>query len=650
MIKGSIVERPDLWYDIGMNISDKIKDALGINKKDEYVRDYMESTNMRAMKYMCAFVIFVETWMIARTIDIILFDTEPRSAEWIAVHMRLYIILIVSSILMMWYAATYERGRHRDHITTTVWKAVYCFICINFGIYVSYLDYVKGEQIMSFITMILFVACLLVWPPWVSIILLSVSFGVFYYACDSKVPATVATDVNMFTVFVAMLMISIGNYRQRLSEAVKDKGLEDISLHDDLTGIYNMHHFRKAARKRLQEAAGTGRELALIYFDIVNFKTFNERYGFTGGNELLVTMANGLSEIFPHGLCARLSDDHFIVLTDDDDPGQKVTELLGRLTQKQRDVYLSLKAGIYMTDGSTRTGYGQEDINILCDRARFAVKSIKHSPETFCFFDEHLHEIQRKKHYVVSHIDSAIENGYIRVYYQLIMDAKTGKPCALEALARWIDPERGLISPGEFIETLEEYRQIHKLDLNIIEMVCRDFRDVISKWDDVVPVSVNLSRLDFELCDVDAEIDVLTAKYNVPAKYIEIEITESALSRNTEELNRAISGFRKSGYNLWLDDFGSGYSSFNVLKDYSFDVLKIDMKFLEDFGANERFEPIMRSIIGLCEKLGMISLAEGVETQEEYEFLKKCGCGRVQGYLFRPPVPIEELQEIFKKS
>lgn len=629
---------------------ENVRMRLGLAKQDDYIKEYIEDTNMRAIRYMCAFVIFVETWMILRIVRMTLFGGEVRSAEWIVVHLRLYITLLVSSIAMLWYALTYDRRKSvRSHGLTLAWKAGYTIICIIFGMYVSYLDYVKGEQIMSFITMVLFMACLLVWTPDISLILLSASFGIFYYACDKAVPATVATDVNMFTTWVAMVMISLGNYRQRLSEAIKDKGLEDISNHDDTTHIANMHHFREHAKKLLKSAAEEGRELVFIYFDIMNFKTYNERYGFSGGNELLTRMAEAIVESFPEGEAARLADDHFVVLADVDKPEKKIDLLQEKLFAYQGDVFLRLKAGIYRTNGFNREINDIEDINILCDRARFAVMSIKgQSDKLYCLYDEKLHESQRRRHYIVSQIDRAVKDGRIKVYYQPIIEAVTGRVCALEALARWNDPELGMLSPAEFIDTLEEYRQIHKLDACIIELVCRDYRDGIDHGRTLLPVSINLSRLDFELCDVAKLIGDLTDTYNVPRRHLEIEITESALSKNAEALDKAMNNLRISRHNLWLDDFGAGYSSFNVLKDYSFDVLKIDMKFLDDFGRNDRFEPILKSIINLCGELKMISLAEGVETQEEFDFLKENGCDRMQGYLFSKPVPLDELLKLFE--
>ncbi|MCR5357591.1 MAG: EAL domain-containing protein [Lachnospiraceae bacterium] len=626
----------------------KIQQWLGLDDQDPYIKDYIEESNMRSAKYMCTFVIFVEAWMILRIVKMLLFGGEERTIEWIVVHFRLYIVLLAASVAMMWYALTYAKGRKRTHGVTLVWKVAYTAICTGFGMYVSYLDYIKGEQMMSFLTMILFVACLLVWRPFVSLILLTVSYGTFYYICDKAVPATIATNVNMFTTYVAMLMISIGNYRQRLSEALKDKGLEELSNRDDITNISNMRHFRKKARRMFESAAGSGRQLSLIYFDIINFKAYNERYGFSGGNTLLVKIAELLRDTFPGGEIARFSDDHFAVLTDEENPEDKVEKLQDKVCGIRGDVFLRLKAGIYRTDGMKADGSGVEDISILCDRARFAIKSIKEKADTsYCFYDEKLDEIQRRKHYIVSHIDEAVKKGYIKVYYQPIMDAETGCVCALEALARWADPDLGMLSPGEFIDTLEEFRLIHKLDACVIEQVLRDHTEAGENGHEAIPISVNLSRLDFELCDVAQMINDIVAKYNVPREYLEIEITESALSRNAQALDSAIESLKMAKYNLWLDDFGAGYSSFNVLKDYSFDVLKIDMKFLENFGKSDRLEPIIKSIIALCKELKMISLAEGVETQEEYEFLKENGCNRMQGYLISRPAPIEEINVMF---
>jgi EAL domain-containing protein (putative c-di-GMP-specific phosphodiesterase class I) len=175
--------------------------------------------------------------------------------------------------------------------------------------------------------------------------------------------------------------------------------------------------------------------------------------------------------------------------------------------------------------------------------------------------------------------------------------------------------------------------------------VCKDYRDSADNGKAFVPVSINFSRLDFELCDIVGFLCKTAEKYNVPKRFIDVEITESALNDQQDFLPNALIKLRDSGYKVWLDDFGSGYSSLSVLKDYHFDVLKIDMKFLSGFKSNEKTRPILENIIELSKQLSMLSLTEGVETKEQFEFLRNIGCERAQGYLFSKPLPIDELRK-----
>ena len=197
--------------------------------------------------------------------------------------------------------------------------------------------------------------------------------------------------------------------------------------------------------------------------------------------------------------------------------------------------------------------------------------------------------------------------------------------------------------PFAFIETLEEFREIDKLDRCIIEQVCRDLREELDAGKDVVPVSLNFSRLDFELYDVPAFLQEMSHKYNVPPNLLDVEITESALTSQLSELQKNMSTLRDDEYSLWLDDFGSGYSSLNVLKDFQFNVLKIDMVFLRGFEDNNKSRPILQHIVSLAKDLGMITLCEGVETREQFEFLASIGCDRAQGYHFGKPDATKQL-------
>jgi EAL domain-containing protein (putative c-di-GMP-specific phosphodiesterase class I) len=197
-----------------------------------------------------------------------------------------------------------------------------------------------------------------------------------------------------------------------------------------------------------------------------------------------------------------------------------------------------------------------------------------------------------------------------------------------------------------FIPTLESVKLIHKVDKYMIESVCKDLRRSMDDGHEAIPVSINFSRLDFELTDIITHLELMIEKYNIPKTALHVEITESALMDDTNVLEESAKKIKEAGYALWLDDFGSGYSSLNVLKDYEFDVMKLDMAFLKNFSnKNEKAKQLIVSIIQLANKLGMNTLCEGVETEEQRDFLKSVDCGRLQGYLFGKPMPYEEARD-----
>ncbi len=245
------------------------------------------------------------------------------------------------------------------------------------------------------------------------------------------------------------------------------------------------------------------------------------------------------------------------------------------------------------------------------------------------------------KEYVISHIDEAIETGWIKVFYQPVIRAITKQLCSVESLARWIDPEIGFLSPDKFIGVLEENRLIHKLDCFIVEQVCRDISERMEKDLPVVPVSVNFSRLDFQMRDMLEVVETNVRKCNIPRDFLHVEITESMIASDEELMSKIITDFRDAGYEIWMDDFGSGYSSLNLLKDYQFDLLKMDMRFLSSFSDKAR--SIVRSAITLAKNINVRTLAEGVETEEQFNFLWETGCGRIQGYFFGKPEPKDDM-------
>ena len=237
--------------------------------------------------------------------------------------------------------------------------------------------------------------------------------------------------------------------------------------------------------------------------------------------------------------------------------------------------------------------------------------------------------------YVVTHIGEAIESGWIQPYYQPVVRTLTGKLCGQEALARWDDPTYGLLAPAVFIPALEEAKLIHLLDCSIVRTVCSQYREAVDRGIPTVPVSFNLSRLDFDLCDIFQVVESAVREHEVPRRMLNIEITESVLGADPEYMTEMMNKFHEAGYQVWMDDFGSGYSTLNVLKDFDFDELKIDMEFLNRFG--EKSKTILASVVDMAKKLGIQTLAEGVETEEHRHYLQRIGCEKMQGYLFGKP-------------
>ena len=279
------------------------------------------------------------------------------------------------------------------------------------------------------------------------------------------------------------------------------------------------------------------------------------------------------------------------------------------------------------------------------EKARYACTEIKntHKKERIIFFDKRMHDDTTKAQYVATHIDEAIENGYIKAYFQPVVWSKGRELCGVEALARWIDPKYGFLSPGVFVPVLESSSLIYKLDTEILRIVCEKIRYNLDNKLPVLPVSINFSRADFGVMKIVKVINEITEKYQVPHNLIHVEITESALTKKKDLLKETMSDLHKNGYAVWLDDFGSGYSSLNALKDYEFDVLKLDMDFIRGFHGTNKEKALISSVVNMAEEIGMKTLCEGVETMEQAEFLESAHCGRLQGYLYGKPLSYDEL-------
>ena len=419
-------------------------------------------------------------------------------------------------------------------------------------------------------------------------------------------------------------------YKEGMSEDKLEKGIDPLTL------LIDDKAFKESGAKKIKEFTG---KLSVIHIDVENFKSYNAKYGFKKGDALLVSVANSLERIFTNSLVSRFSGDHFVVLTDSEDVPGAIVDVKGLVNENIPDYVNVLRVGVYEVEDNTI------DINQACDNAKLACDVLRGRYDKLLqYFDDKLAAQRDKFQYVVEHIDDAIRDGDIKVYFQPVIDVATRKTFSMEALARWDSREYGMLPPFDFIETLEKTRLIHKLDSFMVEQVCKGYNAAkkTATRENFVPVSVNLSQHDFEIVDDIVEmIESRVAKYNMPRYLVHFEITESALTEQKERLQNVFKKFEELGYQIWMDDFGSGYSSLNVLKDFRFDVIKFDMGFLRGNVVSSKI--ILKHMIDMCKELGLKTLIEGVETEEQFEFIKNLGCDYCQGYLFSKPIPTDEM-------
>ncbi len=426
-------------------------------------------------------------------------------------------------------------------------------------------------------------------------------------------------------------------YEEGMQEA-KDKGNVD-----SLTGLLDAKTFKEKAEEIVCEEND---KLSLIYIDIENFKSFNAKYGFDKGDELLIKVARAITLIFGDDLISRLSGDHFVVLTSTDDVAGSVIDVKGLVGENMPDYANVIRVGVYEIDKNSPV-----DINLACDNAKLACDILRGRYDKLLqYFDDKMEDQRNKFQYVVEHLDEAMEDGSIKVYFQPIVDVVTRKTHSMEALARWDSSEYGMLPPFDFIETLEKTRLIHKLDSYMVEKVCEGYVEAKKHASrKFVPVSINLSQCDFEIVeDIVDMIDSTVKKYDMPRYLFHLEVTESTLTEQTEHLKTVSRRFEELGYQIWMDDFGSGYSSLNVLKDFRFDVIKFDMGFLR--GNVVQSKIILKHMVDMCKDLGLNTLMEGVETESQFEVIKELGVDYCQGYLFAKPLPVDEAIEYLENE
>ncbi|MDD4370989.1 MAG: EAL domain-containing protein [Anaerostipes sp.] len=419
-----------------------------------------------------------------------------------------------------------------------------------------------------------------------------------------------------------------------------------LAERDELTGLYNRRFFMEQTSKMLHQYKDT--QFVLIRMDIRNFRLYNSSFGSQLGDQLLQKIANEIRRscnvIQTYG---RMESDVFCVCI----PYVKETFLdtIEEIEEKGKSLcenyVLKFSFGIYVIEDI------DYDMEKICSKVTEAARKCKENlQQRYVFYSEDLDLEEERIQKITNEMEQAIEDKQFQVYLQPKYDMNTEQPCGAEALVRWFHPNEGMISPGEFIPVYEKNGQIVELDHYMWESVCQLLRKWIDEGFNVYPVSVNVSRVSLYHPDVVEYIIGLVDKYKLPRELLNLEITESAYMSNPELMLQTVSDLRKHGFVIMMDDFGSGYSSLNTLKDMEVDILKVDMKFLPAGTDNVKSEKILASVIRMAGWLGMPVVVEGVETKDQRDFVDSIGCNYVQGFYYARPMAVTQYEQLIQNQ
>lgn len=424
--------------------------------------------------------------------------------------------------------------------------------------------------------------------------------------------------------------------------------IDDLNhrIHTDmLTELPNMRRFFTLAEAERQRLHEQGQGSALLYFDLIGMKYYNHQNGFEAGDKLLRQIGQILMRAYGSARTCRYSEDHFAAVCGEEGLEEKLSTVIRECERANGGNSLPVRAGIY------RDRIEAVSVSVACDRAKYACDKHRGSLETdyYNFDADMLREIESSR-YIVRHLDQALAEHWIQVYYQPIIRTVNGRICDEEALSRWIDPERGFLSPAFFIPVLENSRLIYKLDLYVLDEILMKMKVQKQAGLHVVPHSLNLSRVDFDVCDMVEEIRRRVDDAGIARDRLTIEITESVIGSDFDFIREQIARFQRLGFQVWMDDFGSGYSSLDVLQDIHFDLIKFDMRFMKRFGENPESKVILTDLVRMAIDLGIDTVCEGVETAEAVSFLREIGCSKLQGFYYSKPVPFDEIVERSSKG
>ena len=425
--------------------------------------------------------------------------------------------------------------------------------------------------------------------------------------------------------------------------------ITEFSEKDVLTGGYNRWGFIRTTERLLNEVPDRTK-YAVLFFNVKNFKAVNELFGVESGDVVLQNIFRTLthSKLSPV-ITARVESDHFVCLIEKKNLDfEELTSVCdNKFVKDGKRMNLIIRCGIFYVEEKPMKILG------MIDRAKLAKRYITDEyVQPYMVYDHSMQVAYVDKAKLAGELQEGIAKEQFKVYYQPVIDTKTGKIASAEALIRWIHPDKGFISPALFIPALEENGHISELDFYVLKKVWQFISDRCENNKFVVPISVNLSWMDFydEIMMEKILKEIDRFRENGREHMARFEITETSYAAIKENRSGILESLRIKNAKILLDDFGSGFSSFGMLQDYDFDILKIDMSFIRKIGENPKTKSIVHSIIGMAHEIGIKTVAEGVETEEQVSFLRQSGCDYIQGYYFAKPMPKKDYVKLLQKN
>ena len=431
-------------------------------------------------------------------------------------------------------------------------------------------------------------------------------------------------------------------------ELAEDSVIIHETERDELTGLFHKEFFFQYG-KRLDDL-NNNMPMDAVVADINRFHVVNELYGRSYGNLVLKTIGESLHELVSEagGLACRRDNDQFcIYLPHNDELKNKLPQYIDAIDKRINDSNISLRYGVYSDDGSVKC------MEHRFDYARLACQKLRNSyVSSYDFYNDEQNSKELFSERLINDMDKALSERQFKVYYQPKYSIAGDKPklSSAEALIRWFHPEFGMISPGQFISLFEENGLIQKLDRFVWNEAAAQIRLWKDRYGIEIPVSVNVSRVDMFNSHLAQILEKITKQNGLENTDLLLEITESAYTDDSDQIIEMVKKLRKGGFRIEMDDFGSGYSSLNMLTSLPIDALKLDMKFIKVICENTKSARLVAIMIDIARLLEVPVIAEGVETKEQMELLKKLGCDIIQGYYFSKPLPPEEFGKLAEKE